>query len=293
MLFLAEQSGDVSIGEFVIEDRKLPDWRLPVVRGRWGRIEGHAYAYLCECLAQIRLQPFISDEGLTEETRKALTFCRWNGLVVTGTCGDDECWHDTQTGTSHLGETCTTAYLIRLYDHLPRNTGNPLWGDLMERAIFNALFAAQSPDGRRIRYYTPFEAPRRFHEADTYCCPCNFRRILAESPSMVYYRQKDGAFVNLYTASAATLPLPSGASLKIEQETDYPNSGLYQPRPRTRFTGNLCPSLSQTEMGTGGRCLDRGRACTDPSRMGRVYSLFRTSGRMATGSPWNSPWSGA
>jgi DUF1680 family protein len=37
---------------------------------------------------------------------------------------------------------------------------NPYYGDLMERTIFNALFAAQSPDGRQLRYYTPLEGKR-------------------------------------------------------------------------------------------------------------------------------------
>jgi len=104
-------------------------------------------------------------------------------------------------------------------------TGKPLYGDLMERAIYNALFGAQSPDGRRIRYYTPFESPRLYHTTDTYCCPCNFRRIVAELPGMTFYRRGDGVYVNLFAPAKAAFRLKDDVALTLQQETDYPNSG--------------------------------------------------------------------
>lgn len=225
-LYLSEQTGDPRYRDFVVNVRRLPEWRMPLVLGRWGKVEGHAYAYLAECLAQLRLNALQPDPGLRETSAGVLDLLlRGDGLVVTGTCGDHECWHNTQSGTTNLGETCTTAYMLRWYDELLRQTGDPAYGDLMERAVHNALFGAQSPDGRRIRYYTPFEAPRTYYVADTYCCPGNFRRIMAELPSMIYYRRPDGVYVNLYTPSTAQLELEQGVKVTLRQETDYPASG--------------------------------------------------------------------
>jgi len=98
-------------------------------------------------------------------------------------------------------------------------------GDLMERTIYNALFASQSPDGRRLRYFAPLEGERVYWNTDTYCCPCNYRRIIAELPTMVFYRAADGVTVNLYTPAEAKLTLEGGVPVAIRQETDYPNSG--------------------------------------------------------------------
>jgi hypothetical protein len=95
----------------------------------------------------------------------------------------------------------------------------------MERTIYNGLFAAQSPDGRRLRYFTGMEGPRTYWGRDTYCCPCNYRRIVSELPTMVYYRAGAGLAVNLYTPSEATILLDDDTSLKVRQETDYPTSG--------------------------------------------------------------------
>jgi len=181
---------------------------------------------MAECLAQVRLTQYVADAGLWNETRKVFDFLlNGDGLVISGTCGDHECWHNTQSGTTNLGETCATAYLIRFCDEMLRKTGDSLFGDLMERAIYNALFAAQSPDGRRLRYYAPFEAPRKYFDGDTYCCPCNYRRIVAELPQMIYYGHPDGVYVNLFAPSTATIPFGDGREVKLKQETDYPNSG--------------------------------------------------------------------
>lgn len=225
LLNLSEASGDARYRQFALLERKLPQWNLAIVCGRWGQIEGHAYAFLDHALAQSQLERTRHDEALLGQLRKAVDFLtRGNGLVITGTCGDHECWHDTQQGTTNLGESCTTTYLIRAMDDCLRREGDSRYGDIMERAIYNALFAAQSPDGRRIRYYTPFDGPRTYFDNDTYCCPCNYRRIVAELPGFVYYRSDDGLAVNLYTASKASADL-GGTTVAIQQETDYPNSG--------------------------------------------------------------------
>ena len=229
LLRLSVASGEPKYREFVVEQRRLPKWKLPIIRGRWGKVDGHAYAFVDHALAQTQLRRIetdrATDDRLLAQLRTAVDFLtRQNGLVVTGACGDHECWHDTQQGTLNLGETCATAYLLRVMDDCLRRDGDGRSGDIMERAIFNALFAAQSPDGRRIRYYTPFDGPRAYYSTDTYCCPCNYRRIVAELPSLVYYRTDGGVAVNLYTSSQASLVL-DGVKVEIRQETDYPRSG--------------------------------------------------------------------
>ena len=231
ILRLAACTGKATYREFVIADRGLPFWNLPIVTGRWGRIDGHAYAFIDHALAQAHLERMDSrlagrHAGLRGQLGKAVDFLlRNDGLAITGGCGDHECWHDTQQGTVNLGETCATACVIRLMDDCLRRDGDGRYGDVMERAIHNALFAAQSPDGRRIRYYTPFDGPREYYGVDTYCCPCNYRRIVAELPGLVFYSGVDESVaVNLYTESRTRVDM-GGVAVAIRQETDYPTSG--------------------------------------------------------------------
>ncbi|MBN2327740.1 MAG: glycoside hydrolase family 127 protein [Candidatus Omnitrophica bacterium] len=231
LLMLHQATGDSKYLDFCRNFRKLPQWDSHIVLGRFSPIEGHAYAYMHRCLAQLRLHQIDHDPRLLEKSRSVIDFLtHGDGLLVNGVCSQHECWHDSQDGTEGLGETCATAYLIRLLDELMRMQEDPLYGDIMERSIFNGLFAAQSPGGRKLRYYVPFEGPRVYFDGDTYCCPCNYRRIVAELPGMIYYRMKGGLAVNLYTPSEASLEWIDDASLRIEQETDYPNSGDVQIR---------------------------------------------------------------
>ena len=244
MLALHAETGEPKYLDFVLTTRHLPEWDAHIITGRWGAIEGHAYAHLCRCLAQLRLDRLAPDPRLLGPSHDALAFIqRGDGMTVTGEIGDHECWHDTQEGTVNLGETCASAYLLRWLDETLRRDADLRLGDIMERALFNGLFAAQSPDGRRIRYYTPLDGPRSYYEGDTYCCPNNYRRIIAELPGMIYYRSRDGIALNLYTASSATVSLSGDARVEIRQETDYPASGAVvvrvDPSQPTRFALRL------------------------------------------------------
>jgi uncharacterized protein len=226
MLALHEATREPRYLDFCLRELALPDWNPGIVIGRRDGIVGHVYAYNAACLAQLELDRLRPDKALLGPAHKALDFITaHDGLAVTGGVGQCEIWTDDQDGRGDLGETCATAYQIRVYDSLLRLERDPRCGDLMERTIYNALFAAQSPDGRKLRYYSPFEGPREYFPGDTYCCPCNFRRIIAELPTMVYYRADGGLFVNLYTASEAKFDLNEGLSVTVRQETDYPSSG--------------------------------------------------------------------
>lgn len=268
MLALFAQTQDKRYLDFCIHHRKLPEWNTPIIEGRWGNLEGHAYYHLCHCLAQLRLHEIQPDLSLLPQSQKTFDFMvRQNGLLIPGLCGYQECWHTNQQGFYKLGETCSTAYLIRWLDTLLRIQGDSIYGDIMERSIYNGLFAAQSPDGRRLRYYAPFEGPREYFAGDTYCCPCNFRRIIAELPGMIYYRRNRGLAVNLYTKSSTELNLREGLSLEVRQTTDYPNSGdvvidlkpskparfpLHLRIPRWCKTATIAINEETTEMMTQG-----------------------------------------
>lgn len=221
MLALHRATGEPAYLRFVTQTRALPEWDLGLVIGRRPGIEGHIYAYMARCLAQLELHRLQPSSRLLRPTQRALDFLtRHDGAVLTGSAGQCEIWNDDQDARGDVGESCALAYQLRVYDSLLRLNADPRMGDLMERTIFNALFASQSPDGRRLRYFAPLEGNRVYWNTDTYCCPCNFRRIIAELPAFVFYRAHDGITVNLYAPAQAIIH-----SVAVRQETDYPNSG--------------------------------------------------------------------
>ncbi len=233
MLALGKATGDARYSDYVIDREGLDQWHSPIDEvndGQYSTANGHAYTFMNHALAQLDLYREQPDESLLSQSHRVVDYLLKNdGLVIDGTCGLAERFRNNQETHGDVGESCATAYFIRLAHNLLQIEGNTLYGDLMERAIYNALFAAQSPDGRSLRYYTAIDGPRIYYQLDTYCCPGNWRRIVAELPEMVFYRSAEGAaMVNLYTAATGEVPIDKDLSVRLRQETDYPNSGTVQ-----------------------------------------------------------------
>ena len=188
----------------------------------------HVYVMLARSYAQTELYRLDGDPGLLEMSHfmiHELLKKGEGGILVTGACSEGEHFVYNQNGAGTVGESCANAYLVRLLDSLIRLEGNLRYGDVMERTVYNTLLAANSPDGRWIRYFTPFTGERGYDQRDFFCCCGNFRRMMAELPEKVYYRTDDGGIaVNLFTDSRKTFDV-EGKSVTIRQDTDYPNSG--------------------------------------------------------------------
>ena len=146
-------------------------------------------------------------------------------MLITGSSSQGEFFTYNQDGEGMVEESCVTAYLLRKFDSLMRLDGDMRIGHLMERTIYNALFAAQSPNGRQICYFTPFTGKRVFQTGDTFCCNGNFRRAVAEIPQKVFYRTNEGGIaLNLFTDSKKSFDI-NGKKVEIAVSTDYPSSG--------------------------------------------------------------------
>ena len=129
MLALYCQTGNESYLNFTVKSRALAEWKLPIVVGRRRGIEGHIYAYMARCLAQLELYRERPDPDLLLQTQQALEFMQHqDGLHITGGTGQCEIWTDDQDGRGDLGETCATAYQLRVYDALLRLNARPAHG---------------------------------------------------------------------------------------------------------------------------------------------------------------------
>ena len=217
----------------------------------------HVYVMTARCYAQTDLyrhEPAPQLLNMSRYLRHELLRGDSGGLTVIGSASDGEQFSYTQNGKGAISESCVTAYLIRWLDSLMRLEGDLRYGDIIERTTYNALFAAQDPAGRRLRYFTPFTGPRDYYGNDGFCCPGNYRRIVAELPQKVYYRCADGGVaVNLFTPSKKVIAMEKDRSVTVEQQTDYPSSGYVSIRvsatPPTQFPLRLriprwCPKAT-------------------------------------------------
>ena len=284
MLTLYAATGDPRYLEFAantrhgnphgeVECASLREWDKGALQKETTLLRGataHVYVNVARCYSQTMLYRWESQEKLLRISRFILQELTRRGgcLFIIGSASDGEHFSYTQNGRGATSESCVTAYLIRWLDSLMRLEGDLRYGDMMERTIYNALFAAQDPAGRRIRYFTPFDGPRTYFGQDGFCCPGNYRRIVAELPEMVYYRTQDGGVaVNLFTESKKTIELGGGRKVTIQQRTDYPTSGLVKftvtPSAAMEFPLRLriprwCPKAHLTIQGEAPREVSAG-----------------------------------
>jgi len=218
------------------------------------QLDKHIYTSLSFSMSQHYMYQYEKDPSLLLSSDAILHFIKNNGMRIPGICGNSESWKKTQSSQNyeihdglyvnrHMGETCVSVYSMLLLDLLLRESPKAYYGDLMERILYNVYFAAQSPDGRRLRYFTDMEGKREYFYRDTYCCPSNFRRYMSMLPGTVYYQYKDSVMINLYCKSQVKLRIDDDKVIEIKQETDYPNSGKIKititPQKESQFNLRL------------------------------------------------------
>lgn len=189
----------------------------------------HVYTWLARALAQeqyadaVRVDSSMRAE-LSSASLEAIRRTNTDYMSITGSFTGTpvwgELWDATQTGLGKWGETCASAYLMRLVAKRIETSGEAALGDLFERVMYNAFFSAQSEDGLKYRYWTPFNERAPWYDRDTYCCPNNYKREVFEIPDAVFYRLADGLAVNLYADAELKA---EGVSARMR--TDYPNDG--------------------------------------------------------------------
>ena len=140
--------------------------------------------------------------------------------TITGRPRWGELWDESQMGIGSWGETCSSAYLMRLSALRTTTDVSSRFGDLYERILFNALFSAQSSDGLKYCYFTPFNEVHTWFDRDTFCCPNNFKRAIFEASDAVFFRSADGLVVNLYTPAVL-----KSDGVEAKMMTEYPSEG--------------------------------------------------------------------
>lgn len=164
--------------------------------------------------------------------------------------GDDydlpnvSCWNEI---CAAVGNTLWNQRMLQL-------TRDSRYADMMERILYNGLLAGVSLQGDTFLYQTPLKAYAGFTRQPRFgpnCCPPNITRLLAQLGTLIYARDKQNVYVNLFIGSRAQLEF-GGRQVSFEQETKYPWDGLTRikvdPAGSTDFAVNVrIPGWAQGE----------------------------------------------
>lgn len=125
--------------------------------------------------------------------------------------------------------------------------GDSKYIDVMELSLYNGVLSGISLEGNKYFYPNPLEASELGRERsiwfDCSCCPSNLTRFIPSVPGYVYGQSGRDIYVNIYASNEATVNLPGGQTVILNQQTDYPWAGKVsiglKPSSDKKFTMRL------------------------------------------------------
>jgi DUF1680 family protein len=134
------------------------------------------------------------------------------------------------------GETCAAIGLAFFARRMSSIEPKGIYGDVLEKTLFNGIISGMSLDGKRFFYVNPLEVNPEFVEKyDTLpgteverqkwfscaCCPPNLARIVASLGGYVYSVREDTLYSHLFLGNTAKLKL-GGTDVAVTMKTRYP-----------------------------------------------------------------------
>lgn len=200
----------------------------------------------------------------------------WNNLVgkkmyITGGIGarhDGEAFGDDYElpNLTAYNETCASIGNVYWNHRLFLLEGDVKYFDVIERTLYNGLISGVSLNGTEFFYPNALESDGvyKFNQGactrkswfDCSCCPTNLIRFLPAVPGLIYARQSDTLYINLYAANTAAIEL-NGTTVNVTQQTEYPWDGQVtievSPESPSRFALKLrIPGWARNEVLPGG-----------------------------------------
>ena len=205
---------------------------------------GHAVraVYMYTAMADVARET--GDKGLFDACRRLWNNMTLKQMYVTGGIGSThhgEAFsfdYDLPNDTVYA-ESCASIGLIFFAHRMQQLEQDGIYGDVMERALYNIVLGSMSRDGKHFFYVNPLEVwpeaseknPGRRHVKPVRqkwfgcsCCPPNIARLLASLGQYVYSVHQDTLYAHLYIGGKAEIEM-NGETFMICQESDYPWNG--------------------------------------------------------------------
>jgi hypothetical protein len=195
----------------------------------------HAYSHAIALSSAAKAYLILGDE----KYRHAMAYA-WSCLTTTqqfasGGWGPNEQFVEPHQGklyeslgstVDHFETPCGAYAASKLDRYLLRITGDPRYGDHLERVIYNTVLGVKPPDSDGDYPYYSTYSPRAnkvWYPHKWPCCSGTLVQGVADYVLNLYLRAADGVTVNLYAASELRLE-QNGARIKLTQATDFPAS---------------------------------------------------------------------
>jgi len=195
----------------------------------------HAYSHAIALSSGAKAYLTFGDSKYKRAVENAFTLLTTTQQFASGGWGPNETFVTPRRGelyaslgstVDHFETPCGAYAATKLARYLLRFSGDPKYGDNLERVLYNTILAARNPDSDGdYPYYSTYSpsATKVYYQNKWPCCSGTLVQTVADYVLNIYFKSADGLLVNLYSPSKVTWT-QSGVPLTLTQETDFPAS---------------------------------------------------------------------
>ena len=237
-LFLSYQrSGDARYRDLAVRFIEQ-DYFDPLAQGQNVLPGEHAYSHVNAFNSAMQAYLVLGDEKYLKAAKNGLRMVQEQSYA-TGGWGPDEAFVvpgsgglDSSVYTTHASfETPCGAYgHFKITRYLLRVTRDSLYGDSMERVLYNTIAGATPilADGTSFYYSDYNYSAKKVHHRDKWpCCSGTFPQLSADYGISSYYQSQDGIYINLFLPSRVSW-MQNSTKVSLTQNTQYPSANTSQ-----------------------------------------------------------------
>jgi hypothetical protein len=216
-------------------------WRYPYYWDMFTRAEApdpfgfHAYSHVNTLSSAAMAYSVSGDSHYLDVIRNAYDWLVRTQMYATGGFGPDEKLQRPDGSLGRMLEStwnnfetvCGSWAGFKLARYLLRFTGEARYGDWIEKLVYNGIGAALplQLDGSNF-YYSEYNVKggrKDYKYAKWSCCSGTLPQATADYHNVVYFRDSEGLFVNLFVPSEAKWT-QGGHAVTVVQTTDFPEA---------------------------------------------------------------------
>lgn len=195
----------------------------------------HAYSHAIALSSGAKAYLTFGDAKYRRALENAFTLLTTTQQYASGGWGPNETFVTPRRGelyaslsstVDHFETPCGCYAATKLARYLLRITGEPKYGDNLERVLYNTILAVRNPDSSGdYPYYSTYSpsATKVYYQTKWPCCSGTLVQTVADYVLNIYFEGGDGIYLNLYTPSAVKWT-QSGVPVTLTQETAFPVS---------------------------------------------------------------------
>jgi DUF1680 family protein len=193
----------------------------------------HAYSHANSLSSAAMAYQVTGDPAYLLVVRNAYDYLQDTQCYATGGYGPMERWvppdgtlgRSLEARNASFETVCGSWAGFKISRYLTRFTGEARYGDWAEWLLYNGVGAALPiAEGGKHFYYSDYRVTGglKVYKVSRYaCCSGSLAQCVADYHNLIYYRDGQGLYVNLYVPSEVTWKGPSG-DVKLVQKTAYP-----------------------------------------------------------------------